>query len=114
MTEGFDCSEINDIVVLKFKLDQIDMFNIVEFLDDYENNFSYDIKCLLDLESVKFIDSSGLGGIIKLEKKITATGGMICLCNLSKTVESLFKLTQLTSFLNVYDNVDLAVRSMQE
>jgi anti-anti-sigma factor len=50
---------------------------------------------LIDLENVTFIDSSGLGTLILILKKVRATGGKLFLCTLNETVKMFFQLTSV-------------------
>jgi anti-anti-sigma factor len=50
---------------------------------------------LIDLKNVTFIDSSGLGNLILILKKVRANGGKLFLCTLNETVKMFFQLTSM-------------------
>lgn len=54
----------------------------------------------LDLSSVEFLDSSGLGAIIAIFKSIPA-GRRLELVNLTPNVERVFKLTRMDSVITI-------------
>ena len=57
-------------------------------------------KFVVDFSNTDYIDSSGLGVLVTLSKKIREKGGEISLSSLSKDLRTLFELTKLdTLFL---------------
>lgn len=54
--------------------------------------------CLLEMDHVKFIDSTGVGLLIRLQKKIRATGKQLVLLAPSKNVERALALMHLQNF----------------
>jgi anti-sigma B factor antagonist len=73
---------------------------------------SYKLKSLvLNLEKINFIDSSGIGALIGLEKEIKKLGGDIKLCRMTNTVRTIFEMVQLNRVFEVYPNQQQAVRA---
>jgi anti-anti-sigma factor len=59
-------------------------------------------KVLINMDGIRFIDSSGFAVLFSLSKAADTTGGQIIYCNVSDTAASLFKVLQLyDSFLIV-------------
>ncbi|MCB1174113.1 MAG: STAS domain-containing protein [Leptospiraceae bacterium] len=112
MSEVITIVEDEGVQIIHFQLDQIDMFNIIEVLDETNEQVADDACCLLDLERVRFIDSSGLGGIIKLNKRLKGGGGRLGICNLNNHVESLFRLTQTIKLLDCYEDVPAGLKDL--
>lgn len=54
--------------------------------------------CLLDLSAVEFIDSTGIGLLIRLQKKIHASGRQLVLLQPSPTVQHALRLMHLDPF----------------
>jgi N-acetylglucosaminyldiphosphoundecaprenol N-acetyl-beta-D-mannosaminyltransferase len=54
--------------------------------------------CLLDLSGVEFIDSTGVGVLIRLQKKIRASNRQLVLLSLSENVKRALKLMHLQNF----------------
>lgn len=54
--------------------------------------------CLLDLSAVQFIDSTGVGLLIRLQKKIRASGKQLILLSSSATVNRALELMRLQNF----------------
>ncbi len=58
-------------------------------------------RCALDLQDVKFIDSSGMGLLIRLQKKARITGRQLILMSPSNAVQSALKLMRLKDFFTI-------------
>ena len=66
---------------------------------------------VLDLEKVPFLDSSGVGQIMLLQKELEKEKISIVLCHLSQKNQKVFKLTQLDQLLKIYSTTVEAVSS---
>lgn len=66
--------------------------------------------CLIDLSKVKFVDSTGIGLLIRLQKKARVTGQQLILLSPSHAVQSALKLMHLRDFFVIADNVAAARR----
>lgn len=63
---------------------------------------------VLDLSDVTFIDSTGLGAILSVLKRL-GKGGEIVITGVSDTVGSMFKLTRMDRVFLMYPTVDEAL-----
>ena len=63
-----------------------------QVLDQLERG---DRKFILDFSKTDYIDSSGLGVLVTLSKKIREQGGQLSLASLSEDLRTLFELTKL-------------------
>ena len=63
-----------------------------QVLDQLERG---DRKFILDFSKTDYIDSSGLGVLVTLSKKIREQGGQLSLVSLSEDLRTLFELTNL-------------------
>lgn len=64
-------------------------------------------RFVLDLETVEFIDSSGLGAVVASMKQLGA-GQVLELAALQPIVEKVFRLTRMDTIFTIHDNADLA------
>ena len=55
------------------------------------------------LEHATYIDSSGLGVLVSLSKKIREQGGELRLANLNDDLQTLFELTKLDTLFQISD-----------
>jgi anti-sigma B factor antagonist len=68
-------------------------------------------KIVLDLAEVPYIDSAGLGEIVRTYTTISRQGGSMKLLNLTKRITDLLSITKLLTVFETYDNEADAVRS---
>jgi anti-sigma B factor antagonist len=61
-------------------------------------------RILLNLASVTFIDSSGLGELISSHVTLNNTGGAIKLVHLTENLRELMAMTRLLTIFDVYDD----------
>ncbi|HEX6134584.1 MAG TPA: STAS domain-containing protein [Longimicrobiales bacterium] len=58
-------------------------------------------KFLIDFSNTGYIDSSGLGVLVSLSKKIREQGGELRLANLNEDLRTLFELTKLDTLFHI-------------
>ena len=68
-------------------------------------------KILLNLESVPYIDSAGLGEVVRTYTTVSRQGGSLKLLNLTKRIEDLLSITKLLTVFDTYDTEADAVKS---
>jgi anti-sigma B factor antagonist len=68
-------------------------------------------KLVLNLEGVPYIDSAGLGEIVRTYTSISRQGGKLKLVNVSKRIYDLLVITKLVTIFDSYDDEAEAVRS---
>src|SRR5688500_6532187 len=68
-------------------------------------------KLVLNLESVPYIDSAGLGEIVRTYTTVSRQGGSLKLLSLTKRITDLLSITKLLTVFDTYDNEADAVRS---
>ena len=69
-------------------------------------------KFLVDFSQTGYIDSSGLGVLVSLSKKIREAGGAPRLANLNDDLKTLFELTKLDTLFQIANNREEALRSL--
>lgn len=68
-------------------------------------------KLIFDLSKVHWIDSSGLGLLIRGYTRMQKNDGELKLARVTSSVDSLLKMTKLITVFGIYDSVDEAVES---
>ncbi len=66
-------------------------------------------KLVIDFTSVKFLSSSTLGVLIRLQKQSREIKGTIALCGLKKELRQVFKITSLEKFFEFHDTEEQAL-----
>jgi anti-sigma B factor antagonist len=68
-------------------------------------------KLVLNLEGVPYIDSAGLGEIVRTYTTVSRQGGKLKLLNLTKRIQDLLAITKLLTVFETFDSEQEAVRS---
>ncbi len=66
-------------------------------------------RVLIDFSNTGYIDSSGLGALVSLGKRIRERGGELRLAGLNEDLRTLFELTRLDTLFKLYDARDTAL-----
>lgn len=75
-------------------------------LDDLEKG---ERKFLIDFAQTGYIDSSGLGVLVSLSKKIREHGGELRLADLNDDLQTLFELTKLDTLFQISESRERAL-----
>ena len=68
-------------------------------------------KILLNLEGVPYIDSAGLGEIVRTYTTVSRQSGTMKLVNLTKRITDLLAITKLLTVFETYDSESEALKS---
>ena len=84
-----------------------------ELLKDKINSLLQQDKkqLLLNLENVPYIDSAGLGEIVRTYTTVSRQGGSLKLLGLTKRITDLLSITKLLTVFETYESESDAVRS---
>lgn len=67
-------------------------------------------KILVDFSDTGYIDSSGLGALVSLAKKLREVDGELRLAGLNEDLRTLFELTKLDTLFAITETVDEALK----
>ena len=68
-------------------------------------------KLIFDLNKVHWIDSSGLGLLIRAYTRMQKNGGELKLARVTRSVNNLLQMTKLTTVFAIHDTLDDASES---
>jgi anti-sigma B factor antagonist len=104
---------INNVIIVRF--DNIDRFNALitePVKEDMKSLFNKpDTRLILNLEGIRFIDSSGFGVFLSILKTANNNHGQFKLCNIEPEVMELFRLLQLHNVFEIHNNLEDCVKS---
>lgn len=106
-----------------FKFNKIDDKLIVTFVGELDHHSAEEArvkiddrierdnikKVIMDFKEVTFMDSSGIGVVIGRFKKMKNRDGEICIVNINRRVDKVFKLSGLYKIITVYNDVNEAL-----
>ncbi|WP_172327412.1 STAS domain-containing protein [Mangrovicoccus sp. HB161399] len=70
-------------------------------------------KLVIDLSDVSFLDSSGIGAMVGLLKRL-GNRGEIVVCSLSSGVQQMFKITRMDRVFSSYSDANAAIAAIKE
>ena len=86
-----------------------DVFSqIVSFLEEGETNL------LLQMSSVDFVDSTGLGTIVRLAKRFRQAEGQLRLSDPQPKIREMFELTRLDKVLPIFRTQEEALEDLRK
>ena len=68
-------------------------------------------KLILNLAEVPYIDSAGLGEIVRTYTTVSRQGGSLKLLNLTKRIQDLLLITKLLTVFETFDSEEEAIKS---
>jgi anti-sigma B factor antagonist len=68
-------------------------------------------KIIVNLADVNYIDSSGIGELVRTYITVSGGGGQLKLLNLTKKIQELLQITKLLTVFQVYDSESAALAS---
>ncbi|MEP0910723.1 STAS domain-containing protein [Leptolyngbya sp. GB1-A1] len=78
-----------------------------KYVEESPKNF------VLDLSQIDFIDSSGLGALVQLVKKVQNSGGTLQIVTNPRVTQTV-KLVRLEQFLSLQPSVDIALENLKK
>ena len=104
--------KVGDVVVLDLK-GKITLGEGDELLKDKVNSLVNRgfRKIVLNLAEVPYVDSAGLGEIVRTYTTVSRQGGSLKLLNLTKRITDLLSITKLLTVFETFDSENEAVRS---
>ena len=103
---------VGDVVILDLK-GKITLGEGDELLKDKVNSLVNQghRKILLNLGGVPYIDSAGLGEVVRTYTTVSRQGGSLKLLNLTKRITDLLSITKLLTVFETFDSESEAIQS---
>ena len=104
-------NNFDGVGVASVPVDELDASNSGEFKRDIAPVLQANTKLVLDLNQLRFVDSSGLGAMLSCLRQLTAKGGDLKLCGMSSQVRALFELVRMHRIFDIYSTREDAVKA---
>jgi anti-sigma B factor antagonist len=103
---------VGDVMILDLK-GKITLGEGDELLKDKVNSIvsQNHRKIVLNLADVPYLDSAGLGEVVRAYTTVSRQGGNLKLLNLTKRITDLLSITKLLTVFETYESENDAVRS---
>jgi anti-sigma B factor antagonist len=102
-----------DVAVVLIPVDELDASNVGELKRDVAPVLEANTHLVIDLSRVRFVDSSGLGAMLSCLRQLSAKGGDLKLCGMSKQVRATFELVRMHRIFDIFSTREEAVRAFQ-
>jgi anti-sigma B factor antagonist len=103
---GMEVSEANandvSIVALNGRLDAASAKSVLAGIKELVKRNRFNI--ILDMSGVEFIDSAGVGILLASYRAVDAKGGALKICAIQNQVKSIFSLTRLSKFFEIFSD----------
>jgi anti-anti-sigma factor len=91
---------------------ELDLGTIGGLQSAVEDLVTAESRVVLDLEGLRFCDSTGLGAIIKLHRRLSDLGGVLALCAPGQRVLDVLSISGVDQVITVYPSVAAATREL--
>lgn len=69
-------------------------------------------KVILDLSQLRFIDSSGLGAFLAIQRALSKQEGALKLAHLNKPIQTMFEIVSMHRIFDIFPNVEDAAKNL--
>ena len=102
------------VAVFRFMEARLDAANAPTFRDWMAQAIDRgDVRIVLDMGGVDFVDSSGLGALVGALKRVGARGDL-ALASLQPSVQKAFRLTRMDRVFQIFPDTDSAMGHLKE
>lgn len=107
---NFKLQKLNGYQVLSILDERIDAHNSADLKAELLQRLAQDGDALIvQLEQVRFIDSSGLGALLSGHKQAVSKSGKLMLASIQQPVLSMFEITRLNRVFEIYADLNEAL-----
>ncbi len=96
------------IIELDGSLDIYTSLDLKAALEEHVNAESFEV--IIDMEGLNYIDSSGIGILIKALNYVQGLNGKLSVANLKPVIEKVFKVSGLTSYFEILSSDEFKSR----
>lgn len=113
--ENFTSEHKGKVTVVHSNVEKLDSTNAPELKSIFIHlNKGSNNKLVLDMNSTKYCDSSGLSAILIANRLCKDTNGSFSISNVQANVFKLIQIAQLDKVLDIHDDLDAAVAKLKE
>lgn len=115
MAFSFEHTKDDGIITYKLSGDLIEKTQAQPLLDHVDEALTEEQKkFVVNMENVRYLNSSGLNALIAVLTKARKSGGEVVICNVSPKVKELLIITRLNTVFTVTDSENEALQKLKE
>ncbi len=101
-----------NIIIIEAEDKRLDMQSVPAFKDSVIGQLAPGKSIVLDLRAVDFIDSTGLGALLAILRRVKETDGTMVLVEVSEQTLAMFRLVKMTRIFDIYATREEALNLM--
>ena len=105
--------KVGEVAVVTLQAEHLDASVAEEFKRDVAGILSENTNIVFDMSHLQFVDSAGLGAILSCLRRLSAAGGDLKLCDLSRSVRSVFEIARMHRIFDIFPSRDEAIQAFQ-
>ena len=114
MAFRIDITEEDGVIILKI-IGKVDSFTHAELNNSFDMVMKKGKKnILLNMKDLNYIDSVGIGSIIRFAKWVGKIGGALKIAEMQSNIRQVFRLLSYDQILLIYDSASEAIESFRE
>jgi anti-sigma B factor antagonist len=95
-----------------FTQNSLDASNVKGFREGISASLATKQVVLLDMQSLSFVDSSGLGALLACLRTMNAKEGKLVLFGITRPVMALFELVRMHRLFSIHASLELALEEV--
>jgi anti-sigma B factor antagonist len=99
------------LTVAEIPVRELDASNAADLKCAMARIFESHVNVVLDAGRMQFVDSSGLGAILSCLRQVSARGGDLKLCCLTRQVRATFELVRMHRIFDIFETREEALRA---
>jgi anti-sigma B factor antagonist len=102
------------VALVRLPGDHIDAANVIDFKEAMQVVVAESSQVVIDLSTIRFVDSAALGALLALLRDVTNVGGDLKVCRAGPQVKAILELVRLDQLIEVSETAESAVRSFDQ
>jgi len=99
------------LVVALAEAGAVEANNVSDFRQAIDQLLNEEKGVVINLGKIDFLDSSGVGAMVAIWRKISTFGGEMKLCEIGPTVRTVFEITRMHRIIEMFDTEEEALAS---
>lgn len=104
---------VGDIMIVTFCGQHLDASTHMEFRNEITPVTEANDKIVFDIGEVEFVDSSGIGVILSMVRRVRERRGELRICRITPPVKAIFDLVRMNRLVEIYPTAEEAVKAFE-
>ena len=108
-----DVEKAGEIAIVTLQAEHLDAGAADEFKRAMQPILDANAKVVFDMTPLQFVDSAGLGAILSCLRRLSAAGGDLKLCGMTKVVRATFEIARMHRIFDIFPGRAEAVQAFE-